>query len=77
MCLNTPAIILSSIESAYVLSNLFLSKPSILFSQLRNHSTVSLAIPLGDYIFLGAYFEQFSLSSRDVNESKGVAKTAL
>ena len=53
-----------------------------LFSRLRNHSTVSLTIPLGDlsiyflFIFIFcAYFEQFSLSSPDVNKNKGVAET--
>ena len=35
----------------YVLSNRF--HPSHrLFSRLKNHSTVSLTIPLGDYVFL-------------------------
>ena len=41
-----------------------------LFSQLRNHSTVSLTIPLGDLVFFGAYFDQFSWSSLDVNKNK-------
>ena len=46
------------------------------FLWLRNHSTASLTIPLGDLVFFGAYFEQFSLSSPDVNKNKGVAETA-
>ena len=41
-----------------------------LFSRLRNHSTVSLTIPLGNQVFFGAYFEQFSLSSPDVNKKQ-------
>ena len=46
------------------------------FLWLRNHSTASLTIPLGDLVFFGAYFEQFSLSSPDVNKNKGVAEMA-
>ena len=55
---NPPAAILSSIESVYVLSNPFPSKP--LFFHPINHPTVSLTIPLGNLDFFGAYVEQFS-----------------
>ena len=41
-----------------------------LFSWLRNHSTVLVMY------FFGTYFEQFSLSSSDVNKTKRVAETA-
>ena len=60
--LNAPAAILSSIESAYVLSNPFPSKPSIVFSLYKpfysqpNYSSWWLGI------YFGAYFEQFSKS---------------
>ena len=56
---NPPATILSSIESVYVLSNPFPSKPLIVFHPI-NHPTVSLTIPLGNLDFFGAYVEQFS-----------------
>ena len=39
-----------------------------LFSRLRNHSTASLTIPLGDWVFLSAYFEQFASSHGNRNE---------
>ena len=42
-----------------------------LFSRLGNHSTVSLTVPLGDKVFLGAYFKQFISASPDVNKNKG------
>ena len=60
---NPPAAILSSSESAYGLSNPFPSKPLIVFSPQKpfysqpNYS--SWCYPLK--IFLGTYFEQFSI----------------
>ena len=33
---------------------------------LRNHSTVSLTIPLGGQVFFGAYFEQYRVPKCDV-----------
>ena len=42
-----------------------------LFSRLRNHSTGSLTIPLGDWVFLGAYFKQFSLIVSRCKEKQG------
>ena len=46
---NAPAAILSSIESAYVVSNPFPSKPSIVFlAQKPFCSQPNYSIPLGD-----------------------------
>ena len=36
---------------------------------------MSLTIPLSDWVFFGASFEQFSLLSLHVDKSKGVAET--
>ena len=53
-----------------------------MFSLLRNHSRVSLTIPISDEVFVVvvvvvvAYFEQFGLPSPDVNKNKGVAERA-
>ena len=52
-----------------------------LFSRLKNYSTVSVTISLGDWVFFGVYLEQFNYSRADKpNQTKkqkqGVAETA-
>ena len=58
---NAPAVILPSIENTYALTNPFASKASIVFSPhkpgLINHSTVSLTIPLGDWVYFWCLFQ--------------------
>ena len=60
----------------HILSNPFPSKPSILFSCLRNRSTVSLTIPLGDWVCFQCLFRaiQLIMSHVDVNKNKRLAE---
>ena len=74
---QAPAAILSCIESVYLLSDICnpCSNQAIDCFLSQKHSTMSLAIPPGDQVFSGVYFEQFNLiTSPDVNKNKGVAE---
>ena len=64
------AAILSSIENTCALSYPFQSKPSIV-SSLKNHSTVSLTIPLGDKLFSAVLISSNAINRvPDANENK-------
>ena len=76
---QAPAAILSSIESAYLLSDICnpCSNQAIDCFLSQKHSTMSLAIPSGEHVFSGVYFEQFNLiASPDVNKNKEWLRTA-